>query len=287
MWMLLAGLAGTFIVFVLPFLLIDWPISAIICVVLYFNPIRIPWLRRRTVWRKLRQRMNYEVVGADGKPPLVDQREQLVFAVAPHGAFCFSIMMTWVFDNPDSPLAQRYRTVVPLVASGLLRVPLLGLLAKMLGCESITSDNYQSHLAQHNSVAIAPGGAKEVMYCDRDDAQHITLHRRHSSRWVEYGMYNNTNIVPVLSIGETSGYRVFSSWRPLQRLSYRVAGWPFPVFNFGALYSFLPGRGHLRLVVGRKLRWNDYNTTEAMADAYYTELERLAAANNITIRYEH
>lgn len=285
MWLLLAALTGIFVVFVLPFLVIDWPISVIICVVLYFSPLKVPWVRRWGIWKDLQQRLNYEVVDAEGAAVQIDH-QQYVFAVAPHGPFCFSMMLTWIMDNPTSPLTKG-RQVVPLVASQVLRLPLLGLLCRMFGGEAITSDNFQYHLGRGHSIAMAPGGAKEIMFCDQDSKTSLTLHKRHYSRWVEFTQINGTRIKPVLSIGENSGYRVFRSWRPLQRLSYRLTGWPFPVFNFGVLNTFWPTQGQLRLVVGEDIKPEDYSTVGDMTDAYYTELERLAAANGITIHYEH
>jgi len=285
MWLLIASLVGIFLVFVLPFLVVDWPIAVAIAVVLYFWPFRVAWVRRWWLWRRLRERLHYEVIDENGDRPEISPTEQLVFAVAPHGPLCFSMMLTWVFDNPDSPLVQKNREVIPMVSSQVLWVPVLGLLARLCGCQDISRDNFQTQLGRYKSIAMAPGGAREITFCDGDDATTITLHRHQRARWVEFIKYNNTNILPVLSVGEISGYRVYQSWRPLQRLSYVLTGWPFPMFFFGTLGTFWPREGRLQLVVGRKILHSDYETFEAMAEAYYAEIERLAEARGITINY--
>jgi len=286
MWLALAALVGILVTCVLPFYLVTPTIAIVTAFVIIFYPFKIPWIRRRKLWETLRQRLNYTVVSANNTEANVNREEQLVFAVAPHGPFCLSIMLTWVFETPTTSRTRRHREVIPMVAKQLLRVPLLGALCRMHGCQNISSDNFRTQLSNGKSIAMAPGGAKEAMFSDELVGNRITILRRRSYAWTTHAMFNNTNIIPVLSLGECSAYRTWRSFRPLQRLCYRLVGYPFPIFIFGAFWSFWPrSDGNVKLVVGKKIKWNAYDNPQAMADAYYAELERLAIAHNYTITW--
>lgn len=285
--MVLGTLLGVFICIILPFLIFQWFIASIIMIFLLFFPFEIPCLRRLWLWKRLQKRLHYNVIQETSSPEDADYTKQVVFAVQPHGHYCLSIMLTWVMENTDSPLSKGKRRVIPLVSSSLLRVPILGALARMMGCQSIDRDNYQTHLASSCSIAIAPGGAREAMYSDTGKGNKIQMLRRHRYTWIEYAMYNNTDIVPILSIGEASGYRMYPSWQGLQKLSYKLTGWCFPILNFGAKYApWWPNTtGVLTLVVGNKLKFGEYDSPAQLADAYYKELERLATTQNCEIEY--
>lgn len=286
MWLLLASLIGICIAVLLPFLLLPWYIACLVCFLLIFCPVRkSDFLRRCVLFSHLRLRMQYVALDKRGKRPAIPSEQQFVFAVAPHGPFCFSMMLTWVARNAYSPLSQGGDSVVPLVASQLLRVPLLGSIAQALGCEAVTRDNYLQHLQHGRSVALAPGGTREMRYSYLNREGKIAIVRRDNPNWLEHAYNTGVSVVPVLSVGETAGHTVFKSFSPLQRLCQRLFGYPFPILAFGTYGTVWPRKSELRLMVGDALQPQNYDSAQQLGEAYYAELEQLADLRQVELEF--
>jgi hypothetical protein len=253
----------------------------IFIVIMSWTPPRSQWMRTSFLGPKLRSTVGYSLQKASSVQDL-EQDYNYMLCMHPHGLFCFSEMLTFVFNSPYTILGELALKTVPLVATELLWVPLLGHWACSLGCDPVDRENMSRLLEQKRSVALTPGGIREIKYAHRCSAQHITL--RKTTGFLKLGFAKGTSAVPVLVLGESECYRFYPTSERLQNISMKLFGWPFPVLAAGRGFTFWPLSGaQVTLVHGNAVHPGD--TEEEFIANYYAELSRIAQERGVELRY--
>lgn len=284
MWLLLTGLVGFVLLPLLLWVALPWYIAfTLYLVLLSWKPSRSEMIRQSFLGPKLRETVQYTTVCVPDSQEL-EENAQYIFAMHPHGLFAFSEMLTFVFHNPYTALKRHAVTAIPLVATELLWLPLLGHLAAALGCESVDRENLELLLAQKRSVAITPGGVREAKHAHDCSDQHVTL--RKCDAFLKIAYAKSVAVVPMLVTGEHGCYRFLPSVDAVQNLSIRLFGWPFPLFALGRWLTFWPRRsGPLTVSFGSPVCREDAMTEEEFISCYYSELNRIAVTTNVELCY--
>lgn len=227
---------------------------------------KFPKLGHYALGRVLRRRLNYQL---HTHSVVLEAGGQYIFASHPHGILSFAEMLTFVL--PETEEDYFAKNVVPLVASQLLWIPLLGIYARLAGCQNVGHSNFVRNLKNGNSVALAPGGTKE-MALTQD--QQVRILRRQGFLRIAY--HENVKVVPLLSLGELSGHSVLRSNRRLQQRCYERLFYPFPLIFYGSWGTIWPRKnGNLGIHVGRPIEPTG-KTLEAFIEEYYAVLCSLA-----------
>jgi len=284
MWLLLTGLTGFVLLPLLLWALLPWYSAITLYIILLsWKPSRSEMIRKSFLGPKLRDTVQYKTICVPESQEL-DETEQYIFAMHPHGLFAFSEMLTFVFHNPYTALKSHAVTAIPLVATELLWLPLLGHLAAALGCESVDRENFELLLGQKRSVAITPGGVREAKHASDCSEQHVTL--RKCDGFLKIAYTKSIAAVPMLVTGEHTCYRFLPSVSAVQNLSIKLFGWPFPVFALGRWFSFWPRRsGPLTISFGSPVRREEAMSEEEFISCYYSELNRIAVKTNVELLY--
>lgn len=285
MWIILAALVGIFLTLGVPWLVLPWYIAfTLFAICMSWRPARSEWMRKSFVGPSLRSAAGYNFQTADDSTEL-HADSQYIFAMHPHGLLCFSEMLTFVFDSPFTPIEKFAQQAVPLVATELLWIPVLGHWACSLGCESVDRENMTQLLKQKKSVAITPGGVREVKYTPQCTGGKIVLRKSLHFLKLAYPL-KEVRVVPILTIGESSCYTFYPSSNAMQNLFIRLVGWPFPMLALGRWFTFLPGKNsHTTLFRGSPISPDGMETIEEFEEAYYTELSRIAQTQNVELHF--
>lgn len=245
------------------------------------NPGKIERLRTCAFGPTLRAAVQYTAEALEDTQ--FDPAVRYVYAFHPHGFLCFSEMLTFVFPTEATPLGSLASLVVPLVSAELLMVPVLGHLAAALGCCSVERESMQ-HWLQTHSVAVTPGGVREIMDAPLATATQLVMRR--ATGFLRVAQAANAAVVPILVLGEDSCYRIYQSWGPVQRFFIRAVGYPFPVLAFGRWGTIWPRQGaKLTVVFGNPIDTTAYDTSTELIQYYYETLTRMATAKGVTIHY--
>ena len=285
MWIILAGLLGIFLTLVLPWLFLPWYIAVTFFVVfLSWRPTRSEWVRKSFVGPSLRSASGYNFQRIEGSAEL-NADGQYIFAMHPHGLFCFAEMLTFVFDSPYTPIDKFAHETVPLVASELMWMPILGHWVCALGCESVDRENMTQLLQQKKSVAITPGGVREVKYTPQCTTTQIVLLK--SLQFLKLAFAKkDVSVVPILTVGESACYTFLPSSNVVQNFFIKLVGWPFPMLAFGRWFTFLPGKNsHTTLLMGSPISPDNIDTVEEFEEMYYAELSRIAQSKNVELHF--
>lgn len=282
MWIAFVSIIGFVLFFYFPLYLLPWYVS--VQLVVFFAVVDVPklnCLRSFGLWAILRFYLDYRVITLDDNPLYFDKNKSYVFATAPHGPFCLSMILTWVSKNPYSPLSKN-DDVVPLVASQLFLIPMMRFIVMALGCKSFTHDNYRTLMHCKKSVSICPGGTREMGYCSREE---IKLVKRKNPKWIQYAWEEKAVIVPILSPNESDGYYIFNTWAPLRDFLQKTIHYPF-VFPFGWYGTVWPKRNtKLHLHVGTFVDTSLFTSALAVEDAYYNSLNEIARKHELTLTF--
>ena len=284
MWLILSVLLSIFLTLFLPWILVPWYVT-FTCFVAFMTwyPQRSEWVRKSFLGSFLRRSVNYKAEQAAGTTDF-DTGEHYIFSLHPHGMFCFSEMLTFIFDNAYTPLGALAQETIPLVATELLWVPIIGHLACALGCQSVEREHVNRLLTEKKSVALTPGGVREVKYASHCRPGHITLLR--NTGFLKLAFSKKVSAVPILVLGESSCYRFFKSFEGLQNLSIKLVGWPFPMFALGRWGSFWPRKdSSVKLVIGNPVSPEHCENVEGFVSAYYEELGRIAASQDTELEF--
>jgi hypothetical protein len=66
----------------------------------------------------------------------------------------------------------------------------------------------------------------------------------------------------------------------------KLVGWPFPMLALGRWFTFLPGKNsRTALFRGNPISPNGLDTVEEFEEAYYSELSRIAQAQNVELHF--
>ena len=281
MWLVLAAATGIFLTLILPWLFLPWYIALTLFVLLMsWHPERTNWLRRSAVGPLLRKTVGYRFEPAADAEKL-DPEQQYIFALHPHGLLCFSEMLTFIFDCPNTELGPLAQRTVPLVATELLWLPLLGHWACALGAESADRENTKRLLAEGRSLALTPGGVREIKYASHNTERRIELRR--SAAFLRLAHRKQVAVVPLLTLNEHRCYRFFPTAERLQDASIALFGWPFPMLAFGRFATFWPLSG-AGLTLRRGSAVSPAETTlDAFIENYYNELQRVASDSGVEL----
>ena len=226
---------------------------------------KFPKLGHAALGRVLRKQLHYEI-HTHGN--VLEAGGQYIFATAPHGILSFAEMLTFVL--PDLQEDYFPRAVVPLVASQLLWIPLLGVFARLAGCQNVGHSNFVRNIKNGNSVALAPGGTKEMAL-----SQDSKLRILQREGFLRLAHAEGVKVVPLLSVGELSAHTVMRSNRKLQQRSYELLFYPLPLLFYGAWGTIWPrDNGKLDIYVGRAVDPSG-KTLENFITEYYTVLAHL------------
>lgn len=282
MWVLLGFIGGLFLQLVLPMLVFEWYIGGTCAIILLFLRLeKYEWVKYWGIGGILKKRLNYSVVRDPNAQIPIDSDTQYVFAFAPHGIFAFGEMLTCVLNNPSEILSRTQDAeIVPLVADLLLKIPVLGQYCQMLGCESVGPDNYRYLLRIGKSVAMTPGGTREIAYYHELSQNIVKI--VHRNNFLTYAFEENVDVIPIFTLGECDAYTTHKSPDALQRFCHKYFTYPFPMLAFGVFWSFWPKSGtSLTVVVGEVIQVGNYNNAGDFTEAYYTEIERLITDNEM------
>ena len=193
-----------------------------------------------------------------------------ILCVHPHGILCCGALVGLHLI----PQSQTLFCVAPL----LFYVPVLGWLARLLGCIPASYPIMKSALEQGYPLIIVPGGVPELVLTEKGDDTAFFLEQRFG--FLKLAMETQVPLFPIFSKGETATYRLVQapwlSWRV--RLSWQ---WNVPlVFPwFRGWYNlWLPRRVPLELVCGPFLQTTQQysrRTVQTFQRQYSKELRRL------------
>jgi len=193
-----------------------------------------------------------------------------ILSVHPHGVLCCGAIAGIHFV----PNSQTLFCVAPL----LFYVPVLGWLARLLGCIPASYDTMKMALEQGFPLLIVPGGVPELVLAEKCDDSEFFLEKRFG--FLKLAMETQVPIFPIFSKGETATYRLIRA--PL--LNWRVwLSWKlnvpvvFPWFR-GWYNLWLPRRVPIELVCSSFLQTRQSYTRSSLQtfkNRYIKELQRL------------
>jgi hypothetical protein len=201
-------------------------------------------------------------------------KEPCIITVHPHGVLCCAAVV-------GIHLVEGSETVF-CVAPVLFYVPILGWLARLMGCIPATWDAMRSALDAGYPLIVVPGGVPELVLTEYRDDRRFFLEKRFG--FVKLAMVTRVPLFPVWARGETATYRlVHGPWLDKRVwLSWKL-NIPLVLPWFRGWYNlWIPRRVPLELIHGTFLRTDTECTRSSLVDfkqRYATELRRL-----ITIR---
>lgn len=234
------------------------------------------------------------------RPPykkLIPDGPAYIFGYHPHGVVAMGAMgaigtngANWssIFANiPVCLLTLGTQFIIPFYRDYLLA----------LGISSVSKKNIQSILAQHTSVSIVIGGAREALMSKPGTCKLILKNRK---GFVKLALRTpNVCLVPVFAFGETEIYEVAqpssTSWLHKAQLVLKSAvGFTVPFFHARGIFNYdfglLPYRRRIDVVVGKPIEVPyDPEPSEEVVnkwhDIYVEELLKLVETNRERFNY--
>lgn len=177
-----------------------------------------PSLRRACIWNPARSYFSFRTQHLDPHLKRAAEGRSLIFACHPHGLFAISCFLAFAV-NPKS----RVRCGVHRL---IFWVPLLRDFAVWMGAFDVSRVNVETALDEGASVAIVPGGAREMIPGSNP-------HRHRGFLRIAYA--KRVPVVPVYFAGETDLFWTWSIFQQLREAFVDFMGYPFPSFFFGPL----------------------------------------------------
>mgnify|MGYP000891886935 CR=1 FL=1 len=202
----------------------------------------------------------------------------------PHGVWPFGMLGAFLFGAADA-LLQSPCAVLTLGVQ--FAVPLWREVCLSAGLAVADAATMANLLSRGTSVVIALGGASEATLA-RPGVMEVVLRRRRGV--FRIALQTGAALRPALSLHEHDLYwQARWAWlRPLQRLSMRLTGLPFPMV-FWARRSWIglvPGRGQaLPIVLGAPVR--PENVVPHPSDAEIADLARRYTAALVDLHARH
>lgn len=192
-----------------------------------------------------------------------------ILSVHPHGVLCCGAI-AGIHLVPES---QTLFCVAPI----LFYVPVLGWIARLLGCIPADYNSMKSAITQGYPLLVVPGGVPELVMAERCDDTAFFIEKRFG--FLKLAIETQVPLFPIFSKGETSTYRLVKA--PL--LEWRVwLSWKlnvpvvFPWFR-GWYNLWLPRRVPIKLVYGSFLKTQikySRESLQAFKKHYIKELRR-------------
>jgi 1-acyl-sn-glycerol-3-phosphate acyltransferase len=213
-----------------------------------------PGLRRSCLWNPMRSYFSFRCESLDAH--LIENRSRaVIYACRPHGLFAISCFLAFA-AHPKS----RVRCAVHRL---IFWTPLLRDFAVWMGSFDATRDNIHAALSRSESIALVPGGVREMVQG--------ADHRRHRG-FLRIAYDEKVPVVCVYFGGED---RLFWTWQMLRGLREAFIdfmGYPFPSFFFGPL-----PRPLTTLASKTALQPLDYPNCDDFTRAFDTEMKRLSS----------
>lgn len=148
-------------------------------------------------------------------------------------------------------------------------------------CLQITRRSFRHALNTVKHVTFCPGGQAELLYCSDIFCKQqpaVNLCTRHKG-FCREAIAHGAAVVPVINYGEVFQVRNAFNWRWLQRLTYKLIGFPIPYLLHGFWGTPLSKRSPAWLVVGEPV-WSDSRKSGAeavddMHSRFYAGVEQL------------
>lgn len=130
-----------------------------------------------------------EMAGSTGR--------QSLFCLSPHGVFPFGIALSSIGRLNEA----AFNGLRPVVASVMLRTPIVGHILKLVGAVSASPAAIDDALRKGHSLGIAPGGIGEI-FLDPRKGKELLLLKDHKG-FVKKAMAHGVPLVPVYVFGNS------------------------------------------------------------------------------------
>ena len=166
----------------------------------------------------------------DGKK---NDKKQYIFAYHPHALYPLGL----VFYHKMTEFKKHFRSIrpIPLVASVIFRLPILGQLACRAGVREVTGSVFRKALADRGAVTLVPGGQAELCVAPRAHSEknpEIVLNTRHKG-FIKIALQTGSYLVPVFCFGEIYQLKNGLCFPRLQNWTYKQFGFPIPFLPVG------------------------------------------------------
>jgi len=229
--------------------------------------------------------VNIDIVKYPQKNIINSSDSLCVYAFHPHGYLSIAQMILFVFGKENTILTQKASNSVSLVSSVLLLIPIIGHFSRVLGCESVSKNNFIRHLKlKEKNIVLSPGGTREIMHIQESKGSNITLIKRKGFLELVYNY--KWCVVPILVVGESSCHNFYWSGNKIQQwMQNTVLSYPLPVIAFGRYFSFWPKKNHdIKIYIGKQINSKKYNTKRKFIKDYYASIIALGKQNNIYVK---
>lgn len=225
----------------------------------YIIPRESKSFRSLDIWNYFRKEIT---IHGPGKDLLLksSKDQQYIFAVHKHGLYSTSVISYFALNN-------RMLHVKPVGTSALFWFPLVKECAGLAGCIPANGDDMIAELRRGSSLALAPGGIREIPGMD---------HRDFVERdgFIKIACQEQVAVVPIYVDGEEQTYNVTIFFPKLAKWLLEKVYYPFGcVFAWGNPWlPFWPKTLKLRLIVGKSILVMD---PKVMKEMFYSSLREL------------
>ncbi|KAG5187160.1 mono-or diacylglycerol acyltransferase type 2 [Tribonema minus] len=170
--------------------------------------VPLPECRRVTrlrIWRMFLRYFSGRAVGHLSKDA-GDHQQQALYCLVPHGIFPFGIAFAALSDFHESV----FNSARPIVANGILHMPVIGHILRMLGAVRASPKAVKAALDKGLSLSLAPGGIGEMFWgyprpgCS-PDSEYAMLKGRLG--FIKRAMESGVAVVPVYVFGNSKTFK--------------------------------------------------------------------------------
>lgn len=257
------------------FLIIDWLFFHVVLEVVdnYFHIF--PW----DYWRKdtrignfLRNRVKLSFRNLDPE----STPEPAVFACHSHGVIATPLLLAFMMYPKDTAeYASPAANVISTVSSQLWMLPLTSVVCRFLAARPVTQ--FAAYVESGASVAIAPGGTREMLLGSNDTAEVTHVVRRRG--FLDVCHAQRRAVVPILTIGNYSMYDIVQNYgiEMLQWFFAYTIGYAMPIVAFGQHRTIIPKESsRVQLLALPAMRAEPDETLNQFEERYYKTLEQAA-----------
>jgi 1-acyl-sn-glycerol-3-phosphate acyltransferase len=225
-----------------------------------------------------RAQLRYSLHPAQG----IDKERNYIFACHPHHVMSFSMILSFIRPGASEKFIHSLKKrPVPLVSDSIFLVTLIGLYLKLAGARPASRRVVEALLAEGESIALNPGGTREMAVNRTAGQRRLTLIRRTS--FLFYALKHRVPVVPLLSLGEENAYTHWHFLDWFHRVSKHRLDYPGPLLSTGLLGSFFPKPCTVSVVMGEPVAPEADDDLASFSERYYTRVKELAASNNYTL----
>lgn len=227
----------------------------------YLIPRESKSFRSLDIWNYLRKDITIDGPGKD----LLKSKDQYIFAVHKHGLYSTAVISYFAL-NP------RMLHVKPVGTSALFWFPVIKELVSLAGCIPANRDDMIAELRRGSSLALAPGGIREIPGMDHRDIVE-------RDGFIKIACQEQVAVVPIYVHGEEDTYNVMILFPDLAKWLLEKVYYPFGcVFAWGNPWvPFWPKTLKLRLSVGKSILVLD---PKVMKEMFYEEIRKLKLQKN-------